>query len=559
MARILDTKTGRAFRARNIIVFLLLILFLNALLTLYRLIPAGTILPGLLLTPEPPAALLLLWLLSRRSAGWMQTGRFALGSVLALLFLFGLGEAFYQAVYLEDFTPLSDLRFVPAFFNMVLSTEAFSSRVVMGLAVLVAVSGVAVILSLLLGAAARSVTGKGRIVAALLLLVWSGASVAVSSRPPLSVLFVRQLLPGGTAPAPQAAPPRPQASVPQAPSADGGKYALPGIEDADIHLFVVESYGHTLFSREAHRTLIMPVYRELERKLEASGYHVISSFVKSPAFGGRSWLADATILTGVWAKNQAVYDALFDGNHTSLVMDLKEAGYNTLLAAPGTTVMEDAWHALFPYDRALLQDDYNYRGRRFSFGGGMTDQFILNTVRRFREQNYASGSLLGQPGFYNYILVSSHVPFNVLPPYIEEWDRIGDGAVYYDYPRRIFDNNWLTGGEYPEGYTASIEYSLRVVTDYLIQYVGTRAVSLVMGDHQPRIPISERESTYLVPIHILSRDESLISGFVPYGFQPGLTPDNPPPLRMDELRNMLMKVALTPRVAASEKPDSGRR
>jgi len=438
---------------------------------------------------------------------------------------------------------------------MVLSTKAFSSWIVMGLAVLLAISAVAVILSLLLGAAARSLTGKGRVAAAVLMVVWSGASVAVSSRPPLSVLFVRQLIPGSTAPAPQAAPP---ASVPPAPAA-GEKYALPGIEDADIHLFVVESYGHTLFSREAHRTLIMPVYRELEQKLEASGYHVISSFVKSPAFGGRSWLADATILTGVWAKNQAVYDALFDGTHTSLVMDLKEAGYNTLLAAPGTTVMEDAWHALFPYDRALLQDDFNYRGRKFSFGGGMTDQFILDTVRRFREQNNASGVLLGQPGFYNYVLVSSHVPFNVLPPYIDDWDRIGDGGVYYDYPRRIFDNNWLTGGEYPEGYTGSIEYSLRAVTDYLIQYVGTHAISLVMGDHQPRIPISERESTYLVPVHILSRDESLINGFVPYGFQPGLTPDNPPPLRMDELRAMLMKVALTPQVTASEKPDSGRR
>ena len=75
---------------------------------------------------------------------------------------------------------------------------------------------------------------------------------------------------------------------------------------------------------------------------------------------------------------------------------------------------------------------------------------------------------------------------------------------------RRFDNNWLSGSEYPEGFIAGISYSLQSIRGYLNRYVEDGALAVIIGDHQPRIPISERDSTYSVPVHFLSRRPELL-------------------------------------------------
>jgi hypothetical protein len=136
------------------------------------------------------------------------------------------------------------------------------------------------------------------------------------------------------------------------------------------------------------------------------------------------------------------------------------------------------------------------------------------------------------------------VPFNVLPPYIEDWSRIGDGSIYNELPRRIFDNDWLRGGEYPEGYTASIEYSLTAVIDFIATFLEDDALAIVIGDHQPRIPIAERSSTFSVPVHVISKNASLARSFSDYEFEEGLEPSQPTPHpTMDRLYDMFVQAA----------------
>jgi hypothetical protein len=132
----------------------------------------------------------------------------------------------------------------------------------------------------------------------------------------------------------------------------------------------------------------------------------------------------------------------------------------------------------------------------------------------------------------------------VLPPYIEDWSRIGDGSLYRRESPRIFDNNWLHGGEYPEGYTASIEYELRIIRDYITQFAAEDGVFIVVGDHQPRIPIAEEDATYSVPIHVISKEPDVPRSFLQYGFTPGLEPgQSPPHRRMDEFFAMFLEAA----------------
>ncbi|MGW8303426.1 MAG: hypothetical protein ACWGNO_15220, partial [Desulfobacterales bacterium] len=64
--------------------------------------------------------------------------------------------------------------------------------------------------------------------------------------------------------------------------------SLDRLAGADVYLFFVESYGHTIFESERHFRLIEPLLRQYENHLAAQGFSVYSGFLKSPAFGGSS-------------------------------------------------------------------------------------------------------------------------------------------------------------------------------------------------------------------------------------------------------------------------------
>ena len=45
-------------------------------------------------------------------------------------------------------------------------------------------------------------------------------------------------------------------------------------------------------------------------QLEGDGYSAQSAFLTSPTFGGVSWLAHATLQSGMWVDSQQKYDRL---------------------------------------------------------------------------------------------------------------------------------------------------------------------------------------------------------------------------------------------------------
>jgi hypothetical protein len=168
----------------------------------------------------------------------------------------------------------------------------------------------------------------------------------------------------------------------------------------------------------------------------------------------------------------------------------------------------------------------------------MPDQFLLNFIRK---------NILTRPSesplFMQIMLVSSHTPFDVVPAYFPDWEQIEDGSEFRSADNPRFHNNWLTGGEYPEGFTASVRYVLRVVTDFLIRYIQDDALIMIAGDHQPRFPVREKGSSSSVPIHVLSRDASLVEPWKRYGFVPGIEPHQPlPHPGMEEFYPMFLSV-----------------
>ena len=105
-----------------------------------------------------------------------------------------------------------------------------------------------------------------------------------------------------------------------------------------------------------------------------------SAWLTSPTFGALSWLAHATLQTGLWVDSQDRYDLLVDSPRTSLSELFGRAGWRTVASVPANT--ED-WPegAFYGFDHAYDSRNVGYRGPRFGYPT-MPDQFTLETFWR---------------------------------------------------------------------------------------------------------------------------------------------------------------------------------
>jgi len=512
------------------------VVLLNLLVGVYRWAPDPGLLTLFAPTLETAVVLMILvgtTMMNSRRARWIH---WPLAIVLMALVLFGIGEGFYQTIFRKGFVPWTDLSFLPALLNMVLHTSAFNQPLLVALPVagLAAVATTALYgLIRWIDSTVRSVSWPTSSVIASVFLGLAIPALLLGLRTPLLLRAARQIKPPADELAITATTGAAGQSVPSQPDEE---YYFARLRDRDIHLFIVESYGHTLLTNDSHRPLIQPVYEELQATLREAGYWVYSGFLTSPAFGGRSWLADSTILTGIFIDSQHKYDEIVESKSRNLTHILGDAGYHRVLAAPGTYEADATWRAFYEFDEYLFRYDFGYAGPFISFGA-MPDQYLI-----YRTHKLIADS--ERPLFANYVLVSSHVPFDQLPQYVDDWDALEDGSIFNELELRKFDNNWLSGGEYPEGYVASIGYTLTAITKFVTEVVADGSLFIIIGDHQPRIPISEADSTFSVPIHVIARDQALVADFSHFGLTPGFRPaQEPPHAGMDSFLGMLLEVA----------------
>jgi hypothetical protein len=47
---------------------------------------------------------------------------------------------------------------------------------------------------------------------------------------------------------------------------------------------------------------------------------------------------------------------------------------------------------------------------------------------------------------------------------------------------------------------------------------------IVIGDHQPKFPVSERGAGFGVPVHIIGKDRSVLLPFLRFGYAEGILP-----------------------------------
>jgi len=285
-----------------------------------------------------------------------------------------------------------------------------------------------------------------------------------------------------------------------------------------VYLFVIESYGQAVLDRPELLTRVLPEYVRFEAELGRHGFQIASRVLDSPTYGGRSWLAQATLLTSVKAEDQLQLELLRAAQPRTLAQAFRAAGYRTVLIQPGT-VRESTEPDLFHFEQHYFARELGYAGPRFGWAT-MPDQFLLDAVRRKELTGSAT-----QPLFLAYALVSSHIPWSDLPPLVQDWSKIGDGSEFQTLPHQHFPTNWLALSRARDAYAEAIVYDLEVLRRYIVEFVRDDSLLIILGDHQPHSEVTNQSPERGVPVHVLSRNRAFIAPFRARGYTRGMVAD----------------------------------
>jgi hypothetical protein len=284
----------------------------------------------------------------------------------------------------------------------------------------------------------------------------------------------------------------------------------------NVYLFLIESYGAAVVERPDFELRVAPVYRAFETELSSLGFSLATGLLDSPTSGGRSWLAFATLATGVRTSDQLQYELVLANKPKPLARFFRDAGYRTVLAQPGTTRPFPKGE-MFAFDQQYYAWNFDYAGPSYAWAT-MPDQYVLDFIRRREVTVHAS------PLFVQYVLVSSHAPWSHQPVLVDDWERIRNGAIYNELEMVRFPIEWPHFADASQAYITSVVYDLEVLQRYLAKFITDDSLVILLGDHQPVPEVAGASNSVSVPVHVLSRDASLLAPFRARGYVPGMGP-----------------------------------
>jgi hypothetical protein len=288
---------------------------------------------------------------------------------------------------------------------------------------------------------------------------------------------------------------------------------LPGLKARDVYLIYVESLGTVVLDQTPYRAVVAPALESFAATVAHAGYHLLSSRLVSPTFGGGSWLAHGTIATGL-KLDAALNELVLHSTRRSLPRYMSAAGYRTIDVMPGIKqpYPEDAF---WGFDAHYYGAGLGYSGPPFGWFG-IPDQY---TLREFaaRELKPEHAAL-----FAEIVLVSSHTPFAPVPPYLADWKDAGKFATvpHADWARIYAPPNW---SNLDRPYLETIVYDFKTLGAWLARLDGSPLV-IILGDHQPPDLTLGAGERWTVPIYVLSRDPDLLRPFAAMGYGEGVLP-----------------------------------
>src|SRR5688572_397471 len=285
--------------------------------------------------------------------------------------------------------------------------------------------------------------------------------------------------------------------------------------------------------------------RDLDSAIRDTGREEVSAYVDSPTFGGSSWLAHLSLLSGVEVRDQYAYTALMASKRDNLVTNFARRGYRTVALMPG---MRQPWPegAFYGFDMIYGRDHLEYPGPQFGWWG-IPDQYALARLDVLERQQSPR-----KPVFAVFPTSTTHAPFGPVPPYQPTWSRVLTADAYdpADVERTLAGNPDLSN--LGPSYVRAMAYEYQSLAGYIREQPGD-VVLVLIGDHQPPAAVSGRDAPWRVPVHVVGGREAILQRLRDRGFREGLEPRRPAIGAMYQLTPLLLDAfdAVTPAPAAS--------
>jgi len=299
------------------------------------------------------------------------------------------------------------------------------------------------------------------------------------------------------------------AVAPPLPGSDLGR-----LQRGDLFVIFWESYGALTVDDPRFAAPLAHDFATLEQELAAAGWGIASARVTSSTFGGGSWLAHSSLLSGIRIADQGDYQDLLTTDRPTLTHRFAAAGYRTVAVMPG---LKFPWPEgrFYGFAKIYQPEQLAYRGPAYGWWA-IPDQYSLYRVHRTEVETAGRAPLL-----VFFPTINSHIPFAPLPPYQPDWRDVD--AIAEPVGMTIAEQS-LDGPELAAAYIRSVRHNLAVISGYLRQHAPPDALFLVLGDHQPPAVVGGRDLPWQVPVHLFSRDPALLARFIAAGFRPGIQP-----------------------------------
>jgi hypothetical protein len=313
---------------------------------------------------------------------------------------------------------------------------------------------------------------------------------------------------------------------------------LAELGDVDVLLVFFESYGRSVLDQNRFQRYSLPALSSFERELEEKGLASVSGFLTSPIMGGQSWLAHSTLESGLWLPHQSYYNALLATDRLTLTKAFRKRGHRTVAMKPAI-VMPWPEGPHFGFEEIYAEADMGYAGEPYNWAT-MPDQYTMSAFEQFER----SAEERDRPVFAEFSLISSHAPWTHIPPVVDDWSDIGDGALFSTWaeigdPPHVV---WADPERVRAQYGKSIRYVLDMLTSYATNFVDDRTLLIVVGDHQPAPLVTGEGVTRDVPLHVITGNPDLLQPFINWGLVPGMHPDDTVDVkRMDAFRDWFLE------------------
>ncbi|HMF98412.1 MAG TPA: hypothetical protein VKE96_29130 [Vicinamibacterales bacterium] len=494
---------------------------LNASLSFHNIWPTPAIAWSGELSVECAVALLLLALV-RQLRGSVPRGLVRLATVAWIAFTIGhYADVTTPALYGRDINLYWDLRYMPDVAAMVAAAAPWWLMAAIGAAVVAVLLLLYVVFRWAFSRVATALDAPrtraaiaGVAAAIVLVFVAQHVTDAIPARPefatPVAATYARQMrLVAGAMSASMTLPP--------SPSFDADLSLTRG---ADVFLIFIEAYGAVAYERSDIAPYLTAPRAQLDAAVRETGRSAVSAFVESPTFGGSSWLAHISLLSGIEVRDPERNARLMTEKRETVVTTFSRNAYRTVALMPG---LRQRWPegAFYGFDETIGAARLEYGGPEFGWFA-IPDQFTLAKFDALEAGRASRPDL-----FVFYPTISTHFPFSPTPPYQPQWERIFD-AHPYDPPSIVRayakQPDWT---HFAPGYVDAVSYTYATLGGYLRKHRGRDIVMVVIGDHQPAAAVSGEGASWSVPVHVIASRAAILDRLVARRFHAGLTPARP--------------------------------